>query len=75
VEIVKFDGEDFEVVHSVKPDAETCAFEFRDDLFEGHSMYYVRVAQVDELYRSPWSHTTREMAWSSPIWIDAEETP
>jgi hypothetical protein len=72
VEIVKYDGESYTAVHTVRPEAETCSFQFRDDGFHGDSMYYVRVSQVDELWRSPWSHTTREMAWSSPIWIDTE---
>jgi hypothetical protein len=70
VDLVKYDGQKYEVIHTVKPDAETCEFEFKDESFSGDSMYYVRVLQVDELWRSPWSLTTREMAWSSPVWIN-----
>jgi len=70
VELVKYDGRGYEAIHTVRPDSETCRFDFTDDLFDGDSMYYVRVSQVDELWRSPWSLTTREMAWSSPIWIN-----
>ncbi len=72
VELIKYDGAKYESIHTAHPDAEKCSFEFTDESFNGDSMYYVRVSQVDELWRSPWSLTTREMAWSSPIWIDKE---
>ncbi|MCP4593305.1 MAG: DUF3604 domain-containing protein, partial [bacterium] len=69
VELVKYDGTKYETIRSEHPEAEVCVFGHVDGEFAGDSMYYVRVTQVDEQYRSPWSKTTSEMAWSSPIWV------
>ena len=33
-------------------------------------MYYLRVKQVDEYAGRRYSHSTAEMAWSSPIWVN-----
>lgn len=75
VELVKHNGGGYRTLHAERPRTEVCIFEHTDKDFAGDSMYYVRVAQVDERYRSPWSHTTAEWAWSSPIWInDARES-
>lgn len=35
-------------------------------------MYYVRVTQVAEYPDRLYAHSTAEMAWSSPIWVDRE---
>ncbi|UCG16529.1 MAG: DUF3604 domain-containing protein [Phycisphaerales bacterium] len=69
VEIVKYDGAAYRTIRSETPESEVCMFRHRDDEFTADSMYYLRVTQVDEHYRSPWSKPTCEMAWSSPIWI------
>ncbi len=69
VEVVKYDGKAYRTIHREEPGAEVCTFQTTDEGFAGDSMYYVRVSQVDEYWRSPWAKTTREMAWSSPIWV------
>ena len=69
VEIVKYDGTSYRTIRSETPGSEVCMFRHRDDDFTADSMYYLRVTQVDEHYRSPWSKPTCEMAWSSPIWV------
>jgi hypothetical protein len=33
-------------------------------------MYYLRVTQVEEYPGRLYAHSTAEMAWSSPIWVD-----
>ena len=73
VEIVKFDGRGYSVLHRVNPDSDTAEFEVVDNEFEGDSMYYLRVKQVNEIWKSPWAYGTAEMAWSSPIWVDKAE--
>ncbi len=74
VELVKHDGSGYRTLRAERPGTDVCVFEHTDEAFAGEGMYYVRVAQVDEHYRSPWAHTTAEWAWSSPIWItDARE--
>ncbi|NIT69990.1 DUF3604 domain-containing protein, partial [candidate division KSB1 bacterium] len=70
VEIIKYDGQSYNTIYTDTPGSEISVFEFTDEAFSGDSFYYVRVKQVDEYWRSPWSYTTREMAWSSPIWIN-----
>ncbi len=70
VELVKYDGKGYHVIRAEQPNGEHCALTHQDEDFNADSMYYVRVTQVDEHYRSPWSKTTAEMAWSSPIWIE-----
>ena len=70
VEIIKYDGRSYRAIYSISPDSETANFRYIDNEFKEDSFYYVRVTQVDEYWRSPWSNTTSEMAWSSPIWIN-----
>lgn len=69
VEIVKFDGEKYRTIYTVRPQSEISIFQYQDDTFRKNSLYYVRVKQVDEYPGRPFSNTTSEMAWSSPIWI------
>ncbi len=73
VELIKHDSSGYHTIFTQKPDSMISAFEFTDEAFREDSFYYVRVAQVDEYWRSPWSNTTSEMAWSSPIWINYSE--
>ncbi len=73
VELIKQDSTGYHTVYTQKPDSVISAFEFTDEEFREDSLYYVRVTQVDEYWRSPWSNTTSEMAWSSPIWINYSE--
>jgi len=70
VELIKHDSSGYHTISTQKPDSVILEFEFTDEEFREDSFYYVRVTQVDEYWRSPWSNTTSEMAWSSPIWIN-----
>ncbi|MFV1980753.1 MAG: DUF3604 domain-containing protein, partial [Rhodothermia bacterium] len=73
VEVVKYEDGGYTSIHTEKPTGETSIFEFTDEGFEkgclNDCFYYVRVTQEDEYPGRPWSHSTAEMAWSSPIWV------
>jgi len=69
VEIVKYDNGSYETVFVDHPDSTISIFTFTDDRFDGDCFYYLRVQQVNEYPGRPWSHSTAEMAWSSPIWV------
>ncbi|QIG80181.1 DUF3604 domain-containing protein [Stakelama tenebrarum] len=69
VEIVRLQDGAYQTVHAVRPDGETSVFTFTDETFEEDAMYYLRVRQVDEYPGRLYSHSTADMAWSSPIWI------
>jgi hypothetical protein len=47
-------------------------FSVRDDHFDLDSFYYVRVKQVPEYSGRPYTISTSEMAWSSPVWVKRE---
>jgi hypothetical protein len=70
VELIKLANGKYSTVFAVTPNTETYTFEFVDDEFTSSSMYYLRVKQVDEYPDRLYSHSTAEMAWSSPIWIE-----
>lgn len=71
IELVKYDhNSGYQVIKNVVPDGEICEFQFTDSTFSENSFYYVRVKQVDEVWRGAWAYPTAEMAWSSPIWIN-----
>jgi hypothetical protein len=70
VEIVRLAGGRYSTAFTAKPNAETYALDFVDRDFVGPAMYYLRVKQVDEYPDRLYAHSTAEMAWSSPIWID-----
>jgi hypothetical protein len=70
VEVVRLASGRYTTVFSASPDAETFAFDFVDTTVAGPAMYYLRVKQVEEYPGRLYSHSTAEMAWSSPIWID-----
>jgi hypothetical protein len=70
VEIVKLADGQYSTVLAVRPGAETFVTEFTDEAFAAPSMYYLRIRQVDEYADRLYAHSTAEMAWSSPIWID-----
>ena len=70
VEIVKLADGKYSTVFTAHPTGETYAFDFVDTGFAGASMYYLRVKQVEEYPDRLYAHSTAEMAWSSPIWID-----
>ncbi|MEI6265472.1 MAG: DUF3604 domain-containing protein [Sphingobacteriia bacterium] len=72
VELVKMQDGAFVTVYSIKPNTETVEFSFTDNQFTKSAMYYLRVKQVDEYKGRLYSHSTAEMAWSSPIWINKE---
>lgn len=73
VEIVKFNGHEYKTIFSDKPDNRISIFQFKDEEFLENAMYYVRVKQVDEVWRSNWAYGNGEMAWSSPIWVNYSE--
>lgn len=73
VEIVRLAGGVYTTVHRVAPEGETTAFSWTDSTFTDAAMYYLRVRQVDEYPGRLYSHSTAEMAWSSPIWIGRTE--
>ena len=70
VEVVKLANGSYSTVFSAQPSEETFALDFVDTTFTTSSMYYLRVKQVDEYPGRSYAHSTAEMAWSSPIWID-----
>lgn len=70
VEVVRLAGGHFATVYAANPGAETFQFAFVDSSAAGAAMYYLRVTQVDEYPGRLYSHSTAEMAWSSPIWVD-----
>ncbi|MCK5033567.1 MAG: DUF3604 domain-containing protein [Calditrichia bacterium] len=70
IEIVKFDGNEYKTIYTVKPENRISIFQFKDENFTEDSTYYVRVKQVDEIWRSQWAYGNAEMAWSSPIWVN-----
>ena len=70
VEIVKFDGKSFTVIYSANPESDIAKFNIIDNDFVSDCMYYLRVKQVNEIWKSPWAYGTAEMAWSSPIWVN-----
>lgn len=72
IELVKLQGGVYSTVFSAKPDSETYFLDFRDENFDGGAMYYLRVTQTDEYPNRLYSHSTAEMAWSSPIWVSAD---
>jgi hypothetical protein len=72
VEIVKLAGRKLSTVFVAHPEGETYLLDFVDDEFTTASMYYLRVKQVEEYPDRLYAHSTAEMAWSSPIWIERD---
>ena len=70
IEVIKFDGKKYRTIYTDKPGSQISMFQFKDNDFSADSMYYVRVKQVDEIWRSNWAYGNAEMAWSSPIWVN-----
>jgi hypothetical protein len=73
VEIVKLEDGKYSTVFEAHPEAETYNLDFVDMHFVSSSMYYLRVKQVDEFPDRLYAHSTAEMAWSSPIWIEMSD--
>ncbi|WP_165793441.1 DUF3604 domain-containing protein [Hyphococcus luteus] len=72
VELVRLQDGLYSTVFSVAPNAETYFLDFKDESFSDRAMYYLRVTQADEYPNRLYSHSTADMAWSSPIWISAK---
>jgi hypothetical protein len=73
VEVLKHDSAGgYRVLHWVVPQADTVEFSVRDQHFDSDCHYYLRVTQVPEYPGRPYSTSTSEMAWSSPIWVRKE---
>ena len=70
VEIVRLSGGAYSTVYATRPNAETATIDVVDRTASGPAMYYLRVTQVDEYPGRLYSHSTAEMAWSSPVWVD-----
>lgn len=70
LEVVKMEDGKFKTVYESNPMTETFQFAFTDSAFTKSAMYYLRVKQVDEYAGRRYSHSTAEMAWSSPVWIN-----
>ena len=72
VELIKLANGEFSTVFEINPRAETYVLDFTDRGFTAPSMYYLRIRQVDEYPDRLYAHSTAEMAWSSPIWIERQ---
>lgn len=70
MKVVRLTAGRYTTAFSAKPDRETFAFDFVDANVVGSAMYCLRVTQVEENLGRLYSHSTAEMAWTSPIWID-----
>ncbi len=70
VEIVKYSNDCYKTIYEMEPDGPIAQFNYTDLEFSSDSFYYLRVTQMEEYPGRPYSHSTSEMAWSSPIWID-----
>lgn len=70
IELVKMEDGHFTTIYQINPNAETIEFTYTDNAYIRSSMYYLRVTQVKEYPNQLYGHTTAEMAWSSPIWIN-----
>jgi len=61
IEVFKYSGsKGWEIIHTEEPSDRICEFSFIDLFFFEDSVYYVRVTQLRD----------RELAWSSPIWVN-----
>ena len=61
IEIMKYSSSrGWECIHTVEPDSKISEFNYSDEEFKEDSLYYVRVIQAKG----------RELAWSSPIWVE-----
>lgn len=69
VEVVRYQDGGYGSIHTEEPVGDWTRFSVVDEAFNGDAFYYVRVTQVEEYPGRPWSHSTAEMAWSSPIWV------
>jgi len=69
VEVVKYENRQYKVIHNDLPDGDISNFQFKDEDFKSDCFYYLRITQVNEYPGRPWSHSTSEMAWSSPVWV------
>lgn len=69
LEVVRHSTDGFRTIYTAQPDSEIVQVSFVDSTFTADSMYYVRVTQVEEYPGRPFSTSTSEMAWSSPIWV------
>tara|TARA_Y100000590_G_scaffold132233_4_gene151082 strand:+ start:1920 stop:3830 length:1911 start_codon:yes stop_codon:yes gene_type:complete len=72
IDIIKFDYQDFKIIYSNTPESDTITFNFVDSSYQDSAMYYIKIKQIDESWKGPWSHNKAEMAWSSPIWIKSK---
>jgi hypothetical protein len=74
VEIVRYADGGYATIRAEAPGTEYLVFSHVDDEFDEvcrdqECLYYLRVTQEPEYPGRPWSYSTAEMAWSSPIWV------
>jgi hypothetical protein len=69
VEVVKYEKGAYAILYKEEPKKDISIFEFADVDFRSDGFYYLRVVQEPEYPGRPWSHSTSEMAWSSPVWV------
>jgi len=70
VELVRLMDGKYSTVFEINPNAETYLLDFADNGMSSAAMYYLRVRQVDQYPGRLYAHSTSEIPWSSPIWID-----
>jgi hypothetical protein len=73
VEIIKYSNGRYETIYQENPEGPIAQFSQRDEAFEEDAFYYLRVTQMEEYPGRPYSHSTSEMAWSSPILVNFKD--
>ncbi|SVC53005.1 uncharacterized protein METZ01_LOCUS305859, partial [marine metagenome] len=73
VEIVKYSNGNYRTIYKENPNGPIAQFSTRDETFKSNSFYYLRVTQMEEYPGRPYSHSTSDMAWSSPIWVNYKD--
>lgn len=73
IEIVKYSDGRYETFYEENPEGQTAEFTIQDHHFNSDSFYYLRVTQLEEYPGRPYSHSTSDMAWSSPVWVNKKD--
>ncbi|MCZ6674775.1 MAG: DUF3604 domain-containing protein [Verrucomicrobia bacterium] len=73
VEIVKYVDGRYKTIYQENPKTPIAQFTYTDVDFKNDTFYYLRVTQIEEYLGRPYSHSTSEMAWSSPIWVNIKD--
>jgi hypothetical protein len=73
VEVIRYSDGRYTTIHEENPKGPTIQFSNRDEAFKDNSFYYLRVTQKEEYPGRPYSHSTSDMAWSIPIWVNSKD--